>query len=58
MGTFMGDVNQELNSPKEAHKNFDDDTACIGCHTTVTITGSFSATYSQYQVRSGLKIGD
>lgn len=54
----IGDAGNEIIASSEAHKGFNDDTACIACHTTVSITGSFSATYSQFQVRSGLIIGD
>lgn len=58
MGDFMGDVSKELNSPTEAHNQFNDDTACIGCHTAVPVSGSISYSYSGKQTRSGLIIGN
>ena len=52
------DVANELNASTEAHQNFNDDAACIGCHTQVEVSGT--VTYQDYNnsvVRSGLTIG-
>jgi nitrate/TMAO reductase-like tetraheme cytochrome c subunit len=57
-GSVLGNVTQELNAVTEAHRNFDDDVACIGCHTSVAVTGSVSYVYSNGQERLGLKIGN
>ncbi len=56
--SVMGfNVTKELNAPGEAHKNFNDDVACIGCHTSTPVRGSISYTYSPPATRSGLTIG-
>ncbi len=54
----MGDVTSELSDTKEAHQNFNDDIACIGCHTSVIVTGQISYTYSGGEQRLGLTIGN
>ena len=52
------DVGAELNNSREAHKNFNDEISCIGCHTSIAVTGSVSYTYENGQTEFGLKIGN
>ncbi len=51
------DVANELSGSTEAHNQFTDDVACVGCHTTVAVSGAISYTYSGGDTRFGLKIG-
>jgi len=55
--TMGFNVGAELNGTSEAHQGFNDDTACIGCHTSVAVSGSISYTYSGGQAYKGLTIG-
>ena len=56
-GAVMGDVLDELNQPTEAHNQFSDSTACIACHTSISVNGAIDYTYSGAVTRFGLTIG-
>lgn len=47
-GIVLGNVGNEINSTTEAHKSMgaDGDRACIGCHTSVTVYGAITYSYS------------
>ena len=54
-------VVDELNSQKEAHRNFkfvgDNDLQCIACHTNVQVSGSISYTLSGGKTYNGFTVG-
>jgi len=60
LGLVIGNVQDELSAASEAHNalDIDDSTACIGCHTGVSITGQISYSYSKGRSMKGIKIGD
>jgi len=61
IGLTLGNVTAELESTTEAHREFNEETdsvACIGCHTSISVSGTISYSLSVPEQRMGLTIGN